>query len=135
MEPVHHSDPNPEPSGSDRLHPYIYLALIGVAALFAIAAWSFAGGGYVDYLLVIVTGFAVIAVAIPVILSLVGREPGPDSGDREPTFREWAHGNLRIWDGRVRGANAAVEILLPLSAIAIGMVAIGAVLHLTEHGL
>jgi hypothetical protein len=123
-----------EAAASDRLHPFVYLALIGAAALFGVAVWGFAGGGYVDYLLVIVSGFAVIAVAIPVIMSRVGGAR-PFSSMRQPPFREWSRGDFSIWQDRVRGSNAAIEILLPLCTAAIGMVAFGIVLHLTEHGV
>ena len=117
---------------SDCLHPFVCLALIGTALLFALGAWSFASDRYTDYLLVIVTGFALIAVGLPVILSRVGGERLFHARPT-PSFREWARGEFDTWQDRVSGANAAIEILLPLSAIAIGMIAIGIVFQLTAH--
>jgi hypothetical protein len=121
-------------STSDRLHPAVYVALIGAVLLFAIAVWSFAVDRYTDYLLVIVSGFALIAVGIPLILSRVGRDESASRETADSSFREWAQRDFETWQDRVRGANAAIEILLPISAIAIGMLAIGIVLHLSVHG-
>ena len=59
--------------GSDTLHSRVYALLIGFAAWFALAVWSFAGSGVTDYLLVIVSGFIFIVVALQLILSCVGR--------------------------------------------------------------
>ena len=47
--------------GSDTLHSRVYALLIGFAAWFALAVWSFAGSGVTDYLLVIVSGFIIIS--------------------------------------------------------------------------
>jgi len=126
----------PNRSASQQLHPLIYLALVGAALAFALAAWTFADDSYTDYILAIVTGFALTAVGLPLILSRVGRtsaDSKPRAHRSEP-LREWMQGDFETWQDRVKGANAAVEILLPLSAIAIGMLAIGIVLHLTGHG-
>ena len=59
--------------GSDTLHSRVYALLIGFAAWFALAVWSFAGSGVTDYLLVIVSGFIFIVVALQLIQSCVGR--------------------------------------------------------------
>jgi len=103
------------------LHPAVYLALIGTAAWFAIVIWGFAGDGYADWLLVVVSGFALIAVAIPAILSRVGHDH--HNGNRQ-RLRDWASGDFATLTDRGKAANAAVEVLLPLGAIAVGMTAI-----------
>jgi hypothetical protein len=61
--------------------------------LTTIAAWSFAGDGYTDYLLVIVTGFVAVAVALPLILSRVG-QPAGAGPTLHDSFRAWAAGDL-----------------------------------------
>jgi len=107
------------------------MALIGTALWFVLAIWGFSGNGYTDWLLVVVSGFALIAVSIPLILSRVGRDGQPASRDAE-RFRDWASGDFASWTGRSKGAYAAVEILLPLGAIAFGMTAI-AIVFIAEH--
>jgi len=46
------------------------------------------------------------------------------------SFREWPSGEFETWQYRVSGGEAAVEILLPLMAVAFGLFAFGLVLHL-----
>jgi hypothetical protein len=53
------------------LHSRVYLLLVGFALWFALAVWGFAGGGLSNYLLVIVSGFISIVVALQLILSRV----------------------------------------------------------------
>jgi hypothetical protein len=130
------SNPRTRQPGNDRLHPLVYLALGFAALWFAVAAWGFAGERYTDYLLVIVSGFALVAVAIPVVLWRTGTRHGrsPDQSDRScPTFRDWIKGDFVTWQDRSKGSNAAIEVLLPLGAIAIGMTAIAIVFAVTAH--
>jgi hypothetical protein len=122
----------PERPATDRLHPVVYGALVSTVALYALAAWLFAADGYTDHLLAVVTGFAAIATGLPFILSRVRRI---DSSPDTMPFRDWLQGRFATWQDDVKGANAAIEIVLPLAAIAVGMLAIGIVMQLTEHGL
>ena len=46
------------------LHPVVYAALMGFVLWLIIAVWGFARDGLSDYLLVIVTGFIAIFVAM-----------------------------------------------------------------------
>jgi hypothetical protein len=119
------------------LHPAVYVALIGLTSWLVLAIWGFGYDGQTDYLLAIVTGFLVIAVAIPSTLALmVHRQShsGETKGSAKPSLREWMAGDFDTWQDRVRGRNAAVEVLLPMAAIAIGMTAFAIVLHFIEVG-
>jgi hypothetical protein len=122
---------NKQQTVASDLHPFVYAALLGFAAWFVLAVWGFASDGYTDYLLAIVSGFMLIFVAIPATLWLMARRhQDPIEGDRA-SFRGWAAGEVDTWQDRVKGANAAVEVLLPMAAIAIGMTAFAIVLHFT----
>jgi hypothetical protein len=119
------------------LHPAVYMVLVGLTAWLVVAIWGFGYDGQTDYLLAIVTGFLVIAVAIPSTLALmVHRQRNSDEQKRsdKTSFREWMAGDFDTWQDRVKGRNAAVEVLLPMAAIAIGMTAFAIVLHFTEVG-
>jgi hypothetical protein len=119
------------------LHPAVYMVLVGLTAWLAVAIWGFGYDGQTDYLLAIVTGFLVIAVAIPSTLALmVHRQSNSDEtkSSTKTSLREWMAGDFDTWQDRVRGRNAAVEVLLPMAAIAIGMTAFAIVLHFTELG-
>ena len=90
-----------------------------------------------DYLLAIVNGFLFIALAIPATLALMAyRQRNSDerksSGDA--SLREWMTRDFDTWQDRVKGRNAAVEVLLPMAAIAIGMTAFAIVLYFTKVG-
>ncbi len=132
-----HGKANHDPArpAASVVHPRVYAILIGLTAWFAIAVWSFAGGGVTDYLLVIVSGFIFVVVALQLILARVARadDPPEQSGDPQ-SLRNWAAWDFETWQGKLTGAQAAVQILLPIAAAAIGMTAFGIAFHIAEHG-
>jgi len=119
----------------------VYGALGAAVLWFVLAVWAFSGQGYADYLLAIVSGFFVVAVAIPSILWHVGkakdvRESAHENDavhDNKRSFREWAAADFVTWQGRLRGSNAAVEALLPIATAAFGMTLFGIVFHIAAH--
>ena len=116
------------------LHPRVNVILVGLAAWFALAVWSFAGAGVTDYLLFIVSAFVFVAVALPLILSRVRRADDAAHGDRTtPSLHDWAGWDYETWTGRLSGAEAATQILLPIAASAVGMTLIGIIFRIAEH--
>jgi hypothetical protein len=119
------------------LHPRVYMATIGFAAWLVLAAWGFAGAGLTDYLLVIVSGFIFVVVALMLILSRVERgginRDARQGGDQSPSFRNWAANDFDTWQERLSGKEAAMMILLPIASAAIGMTALAIVFHIAEH--
>ena len=121
------------------LHPRVYGLLMGLTLWFVLWVWSFIGAGETDYLLFIVSGFIAIVVALQLVLSRVGRAPEATSddtiedSDKPPSFRERARGDFDIEHGRLSGADAAILILLPIAAAAIGMMAFGIEFQIAEH--
>ena len=137
----HDRAPSPQESMHVRrnLHPMVYVAFVGLVAWLVLAIWGFGYDGQTDYLLAIVTGFLVIAVAIPATLALMAHSQGSAvDGENSPhdttSFRQWAAEDFDTWQDRVKGRNAAVEVLLPMAAIAIGMTAFAIILHFTAVG-
>jgi hypothetical protein len=127
---------------TNRLHPRVYGILIVLAAWFALAVWNFAGGGVTDYLLFIVSGFVFVAVVLPLILSRVGHnDPAHDANEtakehvKEPSLHDWAASDYDTWTGRITGAEAATQILLPIAAAAVGMTLIGIIFRIAEHSV
>ena len=119
---------------SNGLHPYVYAAFAALTLWFVLAIWmSFAGDGYTDWLLVVVSAFLLIFVALPFVLSLVARDEADDGGPRR-SFRNWASCEFDTWQYRLKCRHAAIEVLLPVAAIAFGMTAFGVVLLLVSHG-
>ncbi|MPZ37232.1 MAG: hypothetical protein GEU95_04080 [Rhizobiales bacterium] len=133
--------PRDQPAG-DRaalsgLHPYVYAVIAALVLWFIVSVWStFAGEAYTDYLLAVVSGFLLIFVALPFVLSLVSRDDDTDADSAGPqrTFRGWASCEFATWQYRLKCGHAAAEILLPVAAIAFGMTAFGVILLLVSHG-
>jgi hypothetical protein len=69
-----------------------------------------------------VTGFVVVAVGLQALLwRVAGRHRDP-RGARK-SFHDWADGEFATWQGQLKARNAAIEVLLPLAAVAFGMAA------------
>jgi hypothetical protein len=49
-------------------------------------------------------------------------------------FGEWLRGRFATWTDQQRGSTAAIEILLPLAAVAFGITALGIVFDLARAG-
>ena len=111
------------------LHPRAYALMIGLAGWFVLSIWIFSGVDTTDYLLSIVSGFIFMAVALPSILS---RQRSRNGDGEPPSFRTWRSLDFDTWTGRLNGAHAATEILLPIAAVAFGMTAFAIVLRLVE---
>ena len=122
-----------------RLHPRVYAILVGSAAWFVLALWSFSGAGVVDYLLFIVSGFIFVVMALMLILSRVGKGAAraksvSGAGENPKSWKDWAASDFDAYESRLSGAEAAILILLPIATAAIGMTAIGVVFLIVEHG-
>ena len=138
--PYHFDHDNHGPV-TNQPHPTVY-ALLGILVLWTVLmVWNFAGGGgLVAYLLVIISGFLGVIGALALILTRVGyADPGhadavtrgdAASGNKPPLpLREWASEDFNTGSGRLSGTQAALQILLPIIAAAVGMTAIGIAYH------
>jgi hypothetical protein len=123
---------------TSRLHRGVYALLIGLALWMALWVWSFVGGGETDYLLFIVTGFIGTVIGLQLILMRVRRvdttADGNSTEDGALSFRDWTQGEFETERSRLRAAEAALLILLPIAAAAIGMMAFGIEFQIVEHG-
>jgi hypothetical protein len=132
------SDPNQlDTPASDQLPAIIYQAAAGAVLVFVVLAWLFFGGwGQMGLTLAVVSVLFLMALAIPFALWLAWREQqGDESAQDDPaSLREWAAGEFGTWQGRLKGANAAIEILLPIAATAVGMLTIGIVFYVVSVG-
>ena len=124
-EPVAHNRPL-----FDQLHPMVYGAAVGLVAWFALAAWIlFDRQNDIGLPLAMVSVLLLVAVSLPWTLSLVWRRhqmprqrpPGKTS------FHDWRTGDFAVWGSKLHGTDAAIDMLLPLAAVAFGLTAIGIV--------
>jgi hypothetical protein len=105
----------------DDLHPRIYAAAAGLVAWFVISAWVlFDRGGATALPLTFVTVLLVIAVLLPWVLWLAWRKfHAPSEHESQATsFHDWKSGDLAVWDARLSSTHAAIDMLLPLMAVA-----------------
>jgi len=115
-----------------RLHPAIYLAILGLAVLFVASAGTFAAPNDSYYVIAIACGFVLFAMFLPFQLWRVRRH-GHDPRDTSlshRTFGGWLNADLDVWQTRVKGKDAAAAILLPIAAVAVGLLCLAIVLHI-----
>lgn len=112
----------------DQLHPRIHGAAAGLIAWFAVMAWVlFDRASDVSLSLMFMTVLFTVAIALP--LSLVWRkfQMPHEEPPKTPSFHDWTGGDLAVWGARLRASDAAIDALLPLGAVSLGLTAIGIV--------
>jgi hypothetical protein len=123
--PIWHSRP-----ATDTLHPLVYRSIVGLTIWLVISVWAlFSRGTYEGLTLSVITLFFLVLVGIPLILWRTWRhntEPGARQASFVP-FTEWISHTFETWTGDVSGLEAAMQILLPIAAVAIGMTIFGLV--------
>lgn len=112
------------------LHPSVYKVAAGFIAWYAFAAWLlFASAGYQKLDLIMVSGVMLLAIGIPLIVFFTRRhflrthmhieEAAPHP------LRTWLAGDFDTWQARLSAREAAVQILLPLAAVSVGITVLG----------
>jgi hypothetical protein len=120
-----------------RLHPAIYRILAAFVGGWLVISLAFflggSGGGraYGGLIAPIIAAFGLITVLVPWDIRRIGRaHPGRHNPDRPSgSLRAWLNKDFLIWDGQVRGRDAAIMVLLPGVAAMIGGTALAIVFH------
>jgi hypothetical protein len=118
---------------SDGLHPLVYAGIVMLVLWFVFSIWAFGDSGYAEFLLAVVSGFFLMAAAIPFAIWRTWRKHSGAAADEGEPLRDWASHEFDIEPGRMKGKETAVEALLPIAAVAFGMTAFAIVLVLTMH--
>lgn len=120
----------------DQLHPAVYGAAVGLVAWFALAAWIlFDRQSDIELPLGMVSVLFLVAVLVPWALSLVWkRHVMPHQHPTKTSFRDWQAGDFAVWGSKLHGTHAAIDMLLPLAAVAFGLTAIGIVFLICANG-
>ena len=96
------------------------------------SAWKFVGNPYAGYLIAVVIAFVGLALLLPYLLWRQWHRHSVNADtDTKETFGDWASGEFLIWQDRVKGSDAAIQVLLPIMAVAFGMAAFAIVSSLT----
>ena len=122
-----------EAATSEQLHPWIYRMIVGLVLVLILSVWGFVGPGYSGLALAVVSIFIFIAVAIPIILWRIWRNHATDP-DEADSFAAWQERDFEICDGRLKGADAALQVLLPIAAVSLGMAVFALVLYFDVGG-
>ena len=128
---------NPRPGrynqpSQEKLHPIVYRLMIGLAVWFVLSIWFlFDRGAYVGLTLAVITAFFLIAVGIPVVMAFTWRHNSDvrESGEHALRFRDWLACEFTTYTGQLSGTETAIQVLLPIAAVSIGMTIFGLVLH------
>jgi hypothetical protein len=120
----------PQRPVQDGLHPYVYRAIVALTIWLVFSVWAlFDRGAGVALNLLIVTVFFVVAVGVPSLIALTRRRNLDERPAQSTRFRDWAAGEFATGTGPLSGRAAAMQILLPIAAVAIGMTIFGLVLY------
>jgi hypothetical protein len=127
-------DSNLPISGS--LPRQLYWIVVALAVWLVASVWGFMGSGYAPLVLTVVSLFILIAVALPAILARISRRHHrwPDDHAEPGTLKEWLHREFGIEEGAVEAKAAAIQVLLPIVAVAFGMTIFAVVHHLDIVG-
>ena len=100
----------------EHLHPTVLKVAAGLVAWFVLMAWVlFDRQSVVGLPLAFVTVLFVVAGLLLGAEYLVWYRHRP-AHTRHPTqipFRDWSIGDFAVWDGKLQGGQAAIQILLP----------------------
>jgi hypothetical protein len=119
----------------EHIHPWIYAIAVGLVAWFALSAWALFDHGFgrpneVALSLTMVSVLFLVAIVLPWTLSLVWKKyrmPYERRQSSSAPIRDWSHCDFPVWGGKIKGSRAAIDVLLPLAAVAFGLTAIGIV--------
>ncbi len=90
-------------------------------------------GAYVALTFAMVTVFFVVVTAIPALLWVTWRRNAGEDNPKKhiDAFRSWATHEFATRTGNLRGTEAAMQILLPLVAVSVGMTIFGLAFYFT----
>jgi hypothetical protein len=128
-----------ERAGAGQLHPRVYKLMLALVIVLVAGIWGFFLGGFgTGFVLVVASLFVIWAFALPYGLSRIAHhDPSPAStevhapvgpGATRP-YRDWAKRQVTIGESRVRGRDAMIEALLPIAAVAFGMIVFAVIVH------
>ncbi len=86
-----------------------------------------------DLPLAIVNLFLLMAVMLPYLLWRTWRSHQrlPPSLTTNSGFRKWANESVEVWQSRLKGSDAAIDMLLPLASVAFGLLPLGIVFNVS----
>jgi hypothetical protein len=116
---------------SQGLPRQMYWIIVGLAVWLVASVWGFAGSRYAGLALTVVSLFIGLVVTLPLLLGLIAHRHRARGDHAEAdTLGDWLGRDFEDHTGRMSGVDAAIQIILPLAAVAIGMTIFAVVHHL-----
>lgn len=113
----------------------IYWIIIGLGIWLAISIWGFCGSGFTALVMAIISLLIAVAVGLASVVALATRRRrAPDSEPPDGSFQRWLGDSFEAHTGRLSGAAAAIQVILPLAAVSFGMTLFAVVRHLDVFG-
>ncbi|RZN33042.1 hypothetical protein CWO90_11115 [Bradyrhizobium sp. Leo121] len=76
--------------------------------------------------------FLLVAVMLPYLLWRTWHHQRlPPSLTANSGFRKWTNESVEVWQSRLKGSDAAIDMLLSLASVAFGLLALGIVFNLS----
>jgi hypothetical protein len=129
-----------ERASAGQLHPRVYKLMLALVVVLIAGIWGFFLGGFgTGFVLVVASLFVIWAFALPYGLARIShhdedsdstRAHAPVGPEDASPYRDWARREITIGESRVRGRDATIEALLPIAAVALGMLAFAVIVHL-----
>jgi Na+/melibiose symporter-like transporter len=113
----------PDRPVSDTLHATVYKAMIGLAIVLVLSIWSLVGTESENLARAVITALVFFAVLIPTAVWWTWRRHQSRAAlqrDAE-SFKDWESDEFVAWQDRMTGRAAAIQVLLPLAAVSLGM--------------
>ncbi len=123
----------PEKKTYTQIPPSLLSIIGGSLALYIIVGWlAYSVGTDSEFVMLIATVFAVVAIGAPALLAFVSLRRSKHSST--PRVRTWLHGFFDTCTGALRAREALVQVLLPITATAVGFTLIAIVLLSVSGG-
>jgi Na+/proline symporter len=115
---------------SQGLPRQMYWIIVGLTGWLVLSAWGFIGTGYSALALTVVTLFLAVAVGLPLLLALIARRHRRRADHAEAdSLNDWLGREFDAHTGPMKGTVAAIQIILPLAAVAFGMTIFALIRH------
>ena len=116
---------------SDELHPVVYKAMIGLAIVLILSIWSLSGTKDENLIRAVISALIFFAVLIPTAAWWTWRRHRSSAAAEQgaETFSDWESEEFVAWQDRMTGRAAAIQVLLPLAAVSLGMLAFAILAH------
>jgi hypothetical protein len=102
--------------------------MMGLALSFVVSAWVFFGSAsHMGLILAVVCVPFIMSIGIPLILWRTGESEAKPTEQARTALGAWIRSDFATWTGNQTSVTAAVEILLPIAAAAVGIMALGIV--------